>query len=401
MSSLPLRLGSLAGAALLLPSAAALAQQAAAVPPPPATSAAAPASNPMATPSMGASLSANPNPTAFDIGPLGKIYVTGALTGLALFQDHVDPGDHGARADLSNAQLFVQKTDGLVQFFVQAGAYSLPALGTPYVKAVSETQDTYGVVPQAYLKFAPTASFNVEIGKLPTLIGAETTFTFENPNIERGLLWNQENAVNRGVQANYNKGPLTVSVSLNDGFYSNRFNWVSGLLTWTFNPRDSLTIDAGGNFDRTTRSTFATPLAQNNGQIYNLIFTHAQGPFSITSYVQYTYVPAAPQVGIPASASTIGGAVIAKYSLTPTFSVSGRAEYISASGGGGQVNLLYGPGSGAWSLTLTPTWQYKILFVRGELSYTRAGAMTPGFAFGPTFADRDQTRGLIEAGVLF
>jgi len=28
--------------------------------------------------------------------------------------------------------------------------------------------------------------------KLPTLIGAEYTFTFENMNIERGLLWNQE-----------------------------------------------------------------------------------------------------------------------------------------------------------------------------------------------------------------
>ncbi len=392
------RAGLFAGAALLL-AAAAQAQQA----PPSATpsASAGPAANPMATPSMGASLSANPSPTAIDLSPLGKIYVTGALSGLALFQDHVGPGDHADWGDVSNAQLFVQKTDGLVQFFVQAGAYSIPALGTPYLKAVDQTRDTYGVAPQAYLKIAPSAAFNIEIGKLPTLLGAETTFTFENPNIERGLLWNQENAVNRGVQANYSKGPLTVSVSLNDGFYSNRFNWVSGLLTWTFNPRDSLTLAAGGNFDRTAKASFATPLPQNNGQIYNLIFTHTQGPFSITPYVQYTYVPAAPQVGIPASASTIGGAVLAKYSVTPTFSLAGRAEYIAASQGGGQVNLLYGPGSDAWSLTLTPTWQYKVLFVRGELSYTRAEHATPGFAFGAALADRDQTRGLIEAGVLF
>ncbi len=61
-------------------------------------------------------------------------------------------------------------------------------------------------------------------GKLPTLIGAEYTFTFENMNIERGLLWNQENAVNRGVQANFTSGPVAVSVSWNDGFYPNRYN---------------------------------------------------------------------------------------------------------------------------------------------------------------------------------
>jgi hypothetical protein len=38
------------------------------------------------------------------------------------------------------------------------------------------------------------------------LIGAEYTFTFENMNIQRGLLWNQENAVTRGVQVNQTMG---------------------------------------------------------------------------------------------------------------------------------------------------------------------------------------------------
>ena len=71
-------------------------------------------------------------------------------------------------------------------------------------------------------------SFSIEAGKLPTLIGDEYTFTFENMNIERGLLWNQEPAVSRGVQANYTAGPLTSRVSWNDGYYSNVYNWISG-----------------------------------------------------------------------------------------------------------------------------------------------------------------------------
>ena len=41
-------------------------------------------------------------------------------------------------------------------------------------------------------------------------------------NIERGLLWNQENAVNRGIQANYSAGPVAISVSWNDGMLSNK-----------------------------------------------------------------------------------------------------------------------------------------------------------------------------------
>ena len=104
---------------------------------------------------MGPTLSANPNPFSLEAGPLGKIYVTGALTALAFTQTNAVPGDRASWGDFSNAQVFIQKTDGLVQFFVQAGAYSLPALGSPYIKASSITGDTCGVAPQAFVKFVP------------------------------------------------------------------------------------------------------------------------------------------------------------------------------------------------------------------------------------------------------
>lgn len=350
---------------------------------------------------MGATLSANPAPSQFDAGPLGKIYVTGALTGMALFQDHPIPGDRKDWGDMSNAQVFIQKTDGILQFFVQAGAYSLPSVGTPYVKATQLDGETYGYVPYAYVKLAPSSSFNIIAGKLPTLLGDETTFTFQNMNVERGLLWNQENVVNRGIQANYSKGPISFSISLSDGFYSNRYNWVTGLLTYTLNPRDSITLAGGGNVSHTNVSTFASPLLYNNSQVYNVIFTHSQGPFTISPYFQYTYVPSTPSAGIPTSVSTTGGALLVKYNFTPVFNVAARGEYISANNGGGVLNLLYGPGSSAYSLTITPTYQFKIFYVRGELSYTKATGTTAGFAFGPNGMDTSQVRGLIETGVLF
>jgi hypothetical protein len=354
----------------------------------------------MSTPSMTGPLSANPNPANFDAGPLGKVYVTGAVTGLAFTQDHQVPGDKSSRADLSNAQVIVQKTDGVLQYYVQAGTYSLISLGAPYVKSSQIGDLTYNVVPVAYAKLAPTAEFSIEAGKLPTLIGAEYTFSYENPNITRGLLWNQETAISRGVQANYAKGPLTVSVSWNDGFYSNKYTWGSALISYAINSENTLALVGGGNFSHEPVSTFATPLAQNNGQIYNVIWTHTAGPFLFIPYFQYTYVPAIPSLGILNSASTTGFAVLGKYSITPEFSIAARGEYISASSGG-TTNLLYGPGSSAWSLTVTPTYQVKTFFVRGELAYTEADSITRGFGFGKTGLEKSQTRGLIETGVVF
>jgi hypothetical protein len=352
------------------------------------------------TPAMSSTLAANANPISVDAGFLGKIWFSGQFTGLGTWQNNAVAGNNEkGKFDLSNAQIEIQKTDGVVQFYVQAGAYTFPSLGSAYVAPGRLTEETYKYVPVAYLKIAPNAAFNIEIGKLPTLIGAEYTFTFENMNIARGLLWNQEPAISRGVQANYTQGPLTVAVSVNDGFYSNHFTTGSALVTYVLNPKDTLAFAASGNFKKTSVSSFATPIAQNNGDIFNLIWTHTDGPWVISPYLQYTHTPKETSIGLPGSASTWGGAVLAKYSFNPMFSLAGRAEYEDSSGS--EISLLYGPKSSAWSLTLTPTWQFKTFFVRGEASYTRLGSAAPGAGFGSSGNQDSQTRVMLETGVLF
>lgn len=357
----------------------------------------------LSTPSMSGPLAANPTPPSFDAGPLGPIYVDGVLSGIGFWQDNHIPGDQTWRADLSNAQLFVQKTSGWLQFYVQAGAYSLPALGAAYVTAGDTISNTFGALPVAYLKLAPTDSFTVEAGKLPTLIGDEYTFTFENMNVERGLLWNQEPAVSRGVQANYSSGPFALALSWNDGFYSDRFNWISGSAAYTLDSSNSVSFIAGGNTGHTAYSSFTAPLAQNNGDILDLIYTWTSGPWTVSPYVQYANIPADAAIGIPHGASTTGGAVLVSYALNDDWKLAGRVEYIGSSGslGDGTPNLLYGPGSNAWSFTVTPTYQHGIFFARGEASYVGAGSATAGFGFGSDLDQTSQARLLIEAGVLF
>ena len=352
------------------------------------------------TPPITGPLQAAP-PINIEAGALGKFSVNGVVSGIGLFQNNAVPGNNPQEGAFSNAQLFFQKAEGWWQFYVQAGAYDVVSLGSPFLSNAKTNDDLWGPVPAAYLKLVPGKNTSIEIGILPTLIGPEYTFDFQNMNIERGLLWNQENAVNRGVQINQTMGKLTASLSYNDGFYSNRYNWLSGSVTYTKGPH-SVSFAGGGNLGQTNWQNLATPI-QNNSMIYDLIYTYTKGPWIIQPYVQYSDVPSAPKIGIPQGASTWGGAILASRVLKKGFSLAGRWEYISSSGNAASnsANLLYGPGSTAWSLTVTPTYQYKKFFTRTDISYVGAGNITPGYAFGSFGTKPSQTRGVVELGFLF
>jgi len=359
----------------------------------------------MSTPSMTFPLAANPNPLSLDAGPLGKVYITGALTGLGLTQNNAGPPicnscDKSSIVDISNGQIFIQKTTGLVQFFLEGGGYSFPTIGQPYVRSGDATAASFGVLPVGYLKLAPgDGSFSVEAGKLPSLFGAESSFTFENTNIERGLLWNQENAVTRGLQANYTSGPLAFSLSWNDGYYTHKYNWATGSAAWTINSTNTVSFVAGGNFGTTSiKDDSSVPLAQDNGSMYNLIYTHTSGAWTVEPYLQYQNTPSNKSIGIASSADAWGGALFVNYAFDSHFSLPVRLEYLDTSGG---TNLLYGAGSKAWSVTVTPTYQEKIFFARLELSYIAADSSTSGFVFGETGTSTSQARAMIETGVIF
>jgi hypothetical protein len=334
------------------------------------------------------------------MGPLGKIYVSGQVSAFAASQTAATASDRQRKVDISNLQIEVQKTDGVFQFYVQAGEYNFPSLGTPFPETTTRlTENTFKFVPVAYIKLQPTAEWSVLIGKLPTLIGAEYTFSFENLNINRGLLWNQEPAISRGIQVNYAKGPLTISGSLNDGYYSDHYSTVSGLVSYAVTPKDTVAAAASGNFDKTSRSTFVTPIAQNNGTIWNVLWTHTEDKWMVNPYIQYSTTPKDVSFGLPSSASTFGAAVLGKYTFSPLFNLAGRVEYISSSGS--QVSLLYGTKSDAWSFTITPTFQFKTYFVRGEFAYVKVDSGANSAMFG-AFANKDeQSRAMIETGVLF
>ncbi len=368
---------------------------------PPAAAPAAPAAPAaLPTPSITGPIAGLP-PAIFDAGPFHKIAVNGILDGIGMWQGNHVPGDNTTQAALSNGQVFIQKADGWFQFYLQAGAYDLPSLGTPFLSTERTISGLYGPIPVGFLKLQAGKNTSFEVGSLPTLIGAEYTFTFENMNVSRGLLWNQETAVSRGIQVNQTMGKFTASLSWNDGFYSNRYNWLSGALAYT-NGAHALAFVAGGNAGRTVYETLATPV-QNNGSIYNVIYTYSKGAWIIQPYWQYTDVPTDVKVGVLKGNTTQGGAILISHAFSHGFALPLRFEYIASSGNAASdaVNLMYGPGSAGTSITLTPTFQYGGFFFRGDLAWVHVSDITPGDAFGSTGMNKNQPRAVAEIGFIF
>ena len=343
-------------------------------------------------------------PATFDAGPLGKLSVNGIITGFAQFQNNSVTGDDKAQATLSNGQIFIQKADGKLQYYIQAGAYTMPTLGLPFMNAQNTVSNTFGPVPVAYLKYQVAKNTQFLLGSLPTLMGAESTFTYQNFNIERGIVWNQENAINRGIQVNQTLGKyLSAAISWNDGYYSNRYSWLSGSATFTKGPH-TLVYDGMGNLGQTVYVTSAMPLYQNNGSMHAVIYTYTKGPWIISPYFQYGKVPASAKVGVAKSTSATGGAANVSYAFKKGFSLPARVEYLTSSGSAtdGSVNLLnFGAGSAGTTFTATPTYQKGGMFVRGDLAWMHASNYTAGSVFGAKGTDANQFRGVLEFGLIF
>lgn len=380
----------------------------------------------LSSPTWGSTIKANPNPYCFPLPLIGDIYVGGALSAYGYTGTNPLPyssgpasSDRRDRFDFSNLLVWAQKADGPVQFFVMAGGYAIPTLGATNLSSIEQMDRLFGPVPIAWGKVALNDNWSVQAGRLPTLIGTEPAFTFQNQNIQRGLLFAQENVFSHGVQLNYSNGPWSLSVAGTDGFYSGKLSWFTGSLSYKIDDSNTVGVNGGFNagrtsmFSQTARYMFATPLNQQNSGIVSVNYTYSSGPLTITPYAQFTNVDRDVKIGILGSASTAGAAILASYAFTDNISLAGRVEYTEQSGRRGSLapNLLgFGPGSSAFSFTVTPTYTYERFFVRGEYSVValsgiaRANALTGlavGTGFGRTGNKSDQQRFLIETGVTF
>lgn len=361
-----------------------------------------------ATPSTGPT----PTPTASPT-PIPPYALHGALSEYSVHTNNVNPSgaldtptgaDLAGRTDISNALLTFSKGTGQLQGSVTVGAYAFPVVGQAINPTTQQNANSYlfGFVPAYDLAYVPNGNVTVSAGQLATLLGQENGFTFQNYDIQRGIVWAAEPTFSRGVRVAYTNRKMSADLEYDDGYYSgNAGRAVEGLAGWapTSNTNWSFAfIIPGAN----TPPNVTVAIA--NKREYDFMLTQTFGKLSLAPYVLYIQSPASAPLGYTSSESALGGVILAQYAWNGVYSVSGRFESLSNHSATTDTSLNsdlvgYGPGSRATTWTITPEYHPGPFFVRAEYSLATVNNATVGF--GPMGLQTNQSRFLAELGVQF
>jgi hypothetical protein len=376
-------------------------------PKPQVLAAASPTPRPTATPTPAPA----PSSTSLTLGPLT---IDGVFSAFSLFTSQVNAtgaldtptgADLSNRTDISNGFLIVNKSSGTFRYGFAAGAYNIPVVGFSLNKTIQNGANTslYGALPSVYVEYAPTSYFNLQAGKLATFTGQESTYTYQNINIQRGILWNIETAVSRGIGATLTGSKFNGSLQVNDGYYSGNRLGVEGQITNT--PNSNTTYEFVFVIPNSSAPGNATASIANK-TLYNPLLTYTTGKWQFQPYLLWVESPASSALGYTNAEHAFGAAFMGTYSLNTIWSLPFRVEYgkngSTQSDKSPNANLLgYGPGSSAWTYTLTPTYRKGVFFARAEASDVTVSNLTPGTAFGAGGMQSNQFRSGLEAGLQF
>ncbi len=313
--------------------------------------------------------------------------------------------DEISRTDVSNGVVTFTKNTGFFRFGITAGIYAFPVVGetmNPTTQAGANTA-LYGYVPSYYVAFVPNAHLTISAGQLATLLGQENGFTYQNVDIQRGLLWAVESTFSRGVRVAYTQGKFTGDIEYNDGFYTARHRAFEGFLGWA--PSADTNVAVAFIAPQANAPGNATAAIANKTEC-DFMLTQQLGKLQLLPYVLFVHSPASAALGYARAESATGAAFLAEYAFDARFSIGTRYEWFadnsSLTDASPNADFSgYGPGSHAQSFTVTPTYRANLFFARAEFSAVNASGAKPGLAFGPAGAGSLQTRLLVETGVQF
>lgn len=367
-----------------------------------------------------------PTPITFDGGPLGKLTLSGAadgyayaLTGTGSETSYGLLGtDRPVGLEFQNALIQLQKADGLVQFTVQAGANNSFVLGTKPGPTSVQTFAT-GPLRAAYITLAPTSSFNISAGHIGSLEGYEAGTDWLNSSMLTTDIFEVENSQSTGVTATYTAGPVSATLTFGDGFDTQVWNFLQGLVTVNFNSNNALSVfgatnlgttGAGAHFYGSATTPYNSsfvgsgPLSAApfvNSTMVGAYYSYTIGNLNVVPEVQYVYAKPNDSVGLAKFSSNFGAALFASYQFGKSpYSLGAWVQYFSSNG---PDNWFLNPGAQGVGISIAPTWQYQHLFVRGDVGYihlTNLGS-TGAVGYGSGATGRDQATFVLETGVLF
>ena len=365
-----------------------------------------------------------PTPVTFDGGPLGKLTLSGGADGMAYALTGTGTGGQFGNSpstgfEFLNGLIELQKTSGLVQFTLEVGARNTSiTLGTKPAPPSVQTFVT-GPLIAGYVTLAPSAHFNISAGHIGSLEGYESGIDWQNANLLTTDMFYVENTNSTGVTATYTKGPVSGTLTFGDGFDTQQWNFLQGLVTVNFNANNSLSVFGTTNLGTTgagahTYGGASTSYTNSfvgsgpfsaapfiNSTMVGAYYSYTIGNLNLVPEVQYVYAKPNSSVGLTQFSSNLGAALFANYQFGKSpYSLGGWVEYFSSNG---PDNWFLNPGAQGVGVSISPTWQHDHLFVRGDVGVihlTNVGS-TGAVGYGSNGTARNQATFLIETGVLF
>ncbi len=326
--------------------------------------------------------------------PLGTLNLEGALTGYILHSNNTSDTKK-TRYDVGSAIISLSKPAEPFGFTLMGGAYVTPVVGVGIVKT-SQNTDPFSPLPVAYVEYKPMKEASVQVGKLPTIIGYESAFTYTNNYIQRGLVWNMQPVINNGVRITYEMEMFTAKAGINDGFYTLSTNDPKFAFEGSVGVTPTKEASLSFNFlipdkDAIPNSTAAPA----NKREYNVVASYTFENLSFGADLMYVEAPKSSKAGVPEKAKASGGALHLSYELKP-IKLSGRLEYLKDNSDLGGTDLVgLGDGNKGWTFTVTPAYKMGNLMMRADLSYVNADSASP------SNGKKSQTRLGLEVGFLF
>jgi hypothetical protein len=380
-------------------------------------------------------------PTAIPIdgGPLGPLELSGGadglfygLTGTQKYSDSEglaapstnNAGPKAVGAQFMNGLIKLQKSTGVLQATVEVGATNVICLGLGLTPSSVQSYST-GPLYAGYVTIAPTGfPFTVSVGQMTGLEGFEATQDYNNANIFLTQIAYVETGQARGVNINYTKGAINAQAFFSDGYDTGVFNQLQGLLAYTINGTNSVSIYYGGNLGKTgaNANTYGNGnLAYDlshvgaapqfaNSQMVGAYYSYTSGNLNLVPEVQYQYAKPQTSLRIQKGMTNLVATVLADYSFgNSPYSLGTWIEYFdqheSAADSANGLYWFYGPNASGEGISITPTWQHKDLFSRldfGGLYLNRTSAYgLPKYGYGDQHNSSFEFTGLLEAGVLF
>ena len=221
--------------------------------------------------------------------------------------------------------------------------------------AFSNSDTNFGIF-EAYVE-GKLGLVTVTAGRFATNIGGEAPFTWQNANIQRGLVWAGEPVWFDGVRVSAQYGNFNGYVGVNDRD--------------TDDGKMALEAGVGTSFDKVDVGFNVLIPDKNdstNTRVYNLtVNVNYLDYLPLTLYVDYLSTP---QTGD--DADSVGVALLGEFKVNDKLSVGGRIEYVNNDGDGDNYGI--GKGNNAWTFTVTPKYRInKYFYVRGEVSYVTLG----------------------------